>query len=66
MKSVVSLVASSGAAYLIAKSIDSRKSLAFEDVGTKAIHKLVVYKLPVIVAANPRGNSDHLHGTKQW
>lgn len=44
-----------GAAALMAKCVESAQIIAFEELGTEAIRKLVVKDMPVIVAIDSRG-----------
>ena len=46
-----------GVAALMAKCVVSSEIVAYEDLGTEAIRKLVVSKLPLIVAADYLGKS---------
>ncbi len=46
-----------GLGALLAKSIKQAKIIAYEDLGTEAIHKLIVEDFPVIVAYDSYGNS---------
>lgn len=46
-----------GAAALLAKHIKAAEVIAFEDLGTEAIRRLVVEDFPVIVATDCQGNS---------
>lgn len=46
-----------GAAALMSKCVKSVEIIAFEDLGTEAIRKLYVEKLPVIVAVDSEGKS---------
>ncbi|MCL2753313.1 MAG: FumA C-terminus/TtdB family hydratase beta subunit [Defluviitaleaceae bacterium] len=45
-----------GIAALMSQSIKAVETVAFEDLGTEAIRKLTVEKLPVIVAIDSKGN----------
>ena len=45
-----------GAAALISQCVKSVEMVAFEDLGTEAVRRLVVEKLPVVVAIDSRGN----------
>lgn len=49
-------VAIGGAGALLSKSIVKAEVVAYEDLGTEAIHKLTVIDFPVIVAIDSRGN----------
>jgi len=46
-----------GAAALMSKCVKSAEIVAFEDLGTEAIRKLTVEKLPVIVVVDSKGNN---------
>jgi fumarate hydratase subunit beta len=50
------LVATGGAAALIARSVKSSEVVAFPDLGTEAIRRLEVEDFPAIVAIDSRGN----------
>lgn len=62
----VYLMAVGGAAYLIAKAIKSAKVIAFEDLGTEAIHEFVVEDMPVTVGVDTHGNNIHVSGPAKW
>ena len=49
-----------GAGAYIAKCVKSISLIAFEDLGTEAIYKVVVHEMPVIVAVDSRGNTAYL------
>ena len=51
----VYFAATGGAAALLAKRVVSCEVVAYEDLGCEAIHRLVVYKLPLIVINDTRG-----------
>ena len=53
----VYLAATGGAAVLLAKSIKSSKTIAYEDLGTEAIRELLVKSFPCIVAIDTRGRN---------
>ncbi|MEM2942505.1 MAG: Fe-S-containing hydro-lyase [Candidatus Bathyarchaeia archaeon] len=53
----VYLAATGGVAVLLAKSVKSSKTIAYEDLGTEAVRELYVEDLPCIVAIDTRGNS---------
>lgn len=57
------LVATGGAAYLLARSIRSARVLAFEALGMEAIHEFELVDFPVTVAIDSRGRSIHRIGT---
>lgn len=53
------LVATGGAAYLLAKSIRSARVIAFDDLGMEAIHAFELHDFPVTVAVDSAGRSIH-------
>ena len=53
----VYLAATGGAAVLLAKSIKSSKTVAYEDLGTEAIRELYVESFPCIVAIDAHGRN---------
>ncbi|GEN35546.1 MULTISPECIES: Fe-S-containing hydro-lyase [Aneurinibacillus] len=55
-----------GAAALIAKAIRSAEVVAYEDLGTEAIHRLVVERFPVIVVNDAEGNDLYEQGETQF
>jgi fumarate hydratase, class I len=61
-----SLIAVGGAAYLVAKAIQSAKVVAFADLGMEAIHEFEVRDMPVTVAVDARGSSVHESGPREW
>jgi len=54
-----SLVATGGAAYLLAKAIRAARVVAFEDLGMEAIHEFELVEFPVTVAVDSKGKSVH-------
>ena len=62
----VYLIATGGAAYLVARSIRAARVLAFPELGMEAIHEFVVEDMPVTVAVDSRGQSIHELGPRQW
>lgn len=60
------LIATGGAAYLIAKSIKSAKAVAFEDLGMEAIREFEIKDMPVTVAVDTEGVSIHSTGPAKW
>ncbi|MDH5544034.1 MAG: fumarate hydratase [Gammaproteobacteria bacterium] len=62
----VYLIATGGAAYLVAKAIKSARVLAFEDLGMEAIYEFDVENMPVTVAVDYQGNSVHKTGPEEW
>ena len=62
----VYLIATGGAAYLVAKSIRAAKVLAFAEMGMEAIYEFDVENMPVTVAVDVDGNSIHQSGPAYW
>jgi len=60
------LIATGGAAYLVAKAIKSARILAFPELGMEAVHEFVVEDMPVTVAVDVNGESLHQTGPAQW
>lgn len=55
-----------GAGALLSKHIKSAEILAYEDLGTEAIRRLVVEDFPVIVIDDVHGNDLYEEGRKQY
>lgn len=55
-----------GAAALMGKSVESAEVIAFDDLGTEAVRRLVVKNLPVIVAIDCHGNNMYEEGRKKY
>ena len=62
----VYLMAVGGAAYLVAKAIQSSRVVAFDDLGMEAIYEFEVRDMPVTVAVDSSGESVHQTGPKYW
>ena len=62
----VYMIATGGAAYLVAKAIRSAKIIAFDDLGMEAIHEFEVENMPVTVAVDSQGHSVHESGPAHW
>ena len=62
----VYLIATGGAAYLVSKSIQKARVIAFEEMGMEAIHEFEVRDMPVTVAVDTRGESIHQTGPAYW
>jgi len=60
------LVAVGGAAYLVAKAIQSAKVVGFADLGMEAIYEFDVKDMPVTVAVDSLGTSVHITGPAEW
>lgn len=55
-----------GAAALMAKCVVSAEMVAFEELGTEAIRKLVVEELPVVVAVDSKGNDIYKQAIEKY
>ena len=55
-----------GAGALLSKCIKKAEIIAYEDLGTEAIRKLEVEKLPAIVVIDSKGNNLYETATKQY
>ncbi len=62
----VYLIAVGGAAYLVSKSIQSARVVAFAEMGMEAIYEFEVKDMPVTVAVDCKGVSVHKTGPAQW
>jgi fumarate hydratase subunit beta len=62
----VYLGAVGGAAALIAKAIKGAEVVAYEDLGTEAIRRLVVEDFPVIVAQDAHGGDLFQEGIQKY
>jgi fumarate hydratase class I len=60
------LMAVGGAAYLVAKAIQSARVVGFADLGMEAIYEFEVKDMPVTVAVDSLGTSVHITGPKEW
>ena len=60
------LIATGGAAVLVAKAIRASRLLAFEDLGMEAIREFDVENMPVMVAVSTDGTSIHSLGPAEW
>jgi fumarate hydratase class I len=60
------LMAVGGAAYLVAKAIQSAKVVGFADLGMEAIYEFDVKDMPVTVAVDSKGSSVHITGPREW
>jgi len=60
------LMAVGGAAYLVAKAIQSAKVVGFADLGMEAIYEFEVRDMPVTVAVDATGTSVHETGPAEW
>jgi len=60
------LMAVGGAAYLVAKAIQSAKVVGFADLGMEAIYEFDVKDMPVTVAVSADGTSVHTTGPQEW
>lgn len=55
-----------GAAALISRSIKAVKVIAYEDLGTEAIHKLTLHQFPAVVLQDAFGGDQYEIGTKAF
>ena len=60
------LMAVGGAAYLVSKAIKHARIVAFEDLGMEAIYEFDVVDMPVTVAVDASGTSQHITGPAEW
>lgn len=63
---VTYLIATGGAAVLVAKAIRSSRLLAFDDLGMEAIREFEVENMPVMVTVSADGTSIHSLGPAAW
>ena len=63
---VAYLMATGGAAYLVARAIKEARVVAFEDLGMEAIYEFTVENMPVTVAVDAAGNNVHKLAPAQW
>ncbi|RZV35636.1 MAG: fumarate hydratase [Sphingomonadaceae bacterium] len=63
---VAYLMATGGAAYLVARAIKESKVVGFEDLGMEAIYEFTVKDMPVTVAVDARGNNVHTLAPAKW
>lgn len=62
----VYLIATGGAAYLVAKAIRKSHVVAFPELGMEAVYEFTVEDMPVTVAVDTEGNSIHEIGPREW
>ena len=55
-----------GAAALMGKAVESAEVIAYDDLGTEAVRRLVVKELPVIVAIDSRGRNMYEEGRNAY
>ncbi|MDH6311084.1 fumarate hydratase subunit beta [Dysgonomonas sp. PFB1-18] len=55
-----------GAAALMGKCVESAEVIAFDELGTEAVRRLIVKDLPVIVAIDCHGNNMYEEGRKKY
>jgi fumarate hydratase class I len=63
---VAYLMATGGAAYLVARAIKEAKVVGFEDLGMEAIYEFTVKDMPVTVAVDAEGNNVHTLAPAHW
>ncbi len=62
----VYLIATGGAAYLVAKAIRSSRVVAFAELGMEAVYEFEVRDMPVTVAVDSDGHSVHQSAPLEW
>lgn len=62
----VYLIATGGAAYLVSRSIQSARVVAYPELGMEAVYEFEVQDMPVTVAVDSRGQSVHRRGPEEW
>ncbi|MBD2858704.1 fumarate hydratase [Spongiibacter sp. KMU-158] len=62
----VYLMATGGAAYLVAQAIKKAEVVAFPELGMEAIYEFTVEDMPVTVAVDTQGESVHKTGPQFW
>lgn len=62
----VYLMATGGAAYLVAQAIKKSEVVAFPELGMEAIYEFTVEDMPVTVAVDTAGDSVHKSGPQIW
>ena len=62
----VYLMATGGAAYLVAQAIKKAEVVAFPELGMEAIYEFTVEDMPVTVAVDTEGESVHKTGPQIW
>lgn len=62
----VYLAATGGAGALLAGCVESAEVIAFEDLGTEAIYRLRVRKMPLVVAIDTQGNDLYAQGVETY
>lgn len=55
-----------GAAALMGKCVEKAEIIAYEELGTEAVRRIIVNKLPVIVAIDSHGNNMYEEGRKEY
>lgn len=63
---VAYLMATGGAAYLVARAIKESRVVGFEDLGMEAIYEFTVKDMPVTVAVDSQGNNVHTLAPAKW
>ncbi|HHJ14763.1 MAG TPA: fumarate hydratase [Gammaproteobacteria bacterium] len=62
----VYLIATGGAAYLVARAVRKARVVAWPELGMEAVYEFVVEDMPVTVAVDVNGESVHQTGPAQW
>jgi fumarate hydratase subunit beta len=55
-----------GTAALIARTVQSCQVIAYEDLGTEAVHCLIVKDMPVVVVNDTNGGDLYEEGRKRY
>jgi fumarate hydratase subunit beta len=55
-----------GTAAMIARTVQSCQVIAYEDLGTEAVHRLIVKELPVVLINDTRGGDLYQEGRNQY
>jgi fumarate hydratase subunit beta len=58
--------ATGGAAALLSKSIVEAEVIAFEELGTEAVRRLIIKDMPLIVINDCEGRDLYIEGQKEW
>jgi fumarate hydratase subunit beta len=62
----VFFIAVGGAGALLSQQITSVEVVAYEDLGTEAIRRMVLERFPVVVCNDVHGGDVVLHGREAW
>lgn len=62
----VYFAATGGAAALLAKAVVASEVVAYDDLGTEAIRKLIIKDFPAVVAIDCRGGNQYIRGPRDF